>query len=51
MSEFIVAIYGGKQFLTGGGGDPGRTCVKKSAKKYKSEWALRKAWGLGEKVA
>jgi hypothetical protein len=39
--EFIVELYGGSQFLAPWSGDPGRTCVRESAKRYKSERAAR----------
>jgi hypothetical protein len=39
--QFIVELYGGSQFLATWSGDPGRTCVRESAKRYKSEHAAR----------
>lgn len=39
MEEYIVELYGGPQFLAPWSGDPGRTYVRKSAKRYKSGFA------------
>lgn len=37
--EWIVELYDGKQFLAPWTGDPGRTCVRESARRYKSQYA------------
>lgn len=38
---YIVELYGGSQYLAAWSGDPGRTCVRKYAKRYKSEHAAK----------
>ena len=40
---YIVELYGGTQFLAPWHGNPGRTCIRGSAKKYKSEFAALRA--------
>ena len=39
MPLFIVELYGGSQFIAPWSGDPGRTCVRASAKRYQSKHA------------
>jgi hypothetical protein len=41
MQNYIVELCGGTQFLAPWQGDPGRTCVRDRAKKYKSEHAAK----------
>ena len=40
-TEWIVELYGGNQFLAPWQGDPGRTCLRSSAKRYKTEYAAK----------
>jgi len=38
-AEYIVELYGGTQFLATWSGDPGRTCIKEYARRYRSRHA------------
>jgi hypothetical protein len=40
-NEFLVELYGGTQWIAPWNGDPGRTCVRMNAKRYKSEHAAK----------
>lgn len=37
--KYIVSLYNGNQFLAPWSGDPGRTCLRQSAKRYRSKHA------------
>ena len=47
---WIVELYGGTQFLAPWQGDPGRTCVRASAKRYVSEHAAKCALARAMRV-
>ena len=50
MQDYIVELYGGTQFLAPWRGDPGRTCVRDSAKRYKSERAANCALAWNKRM-
>lgn len=50
MVKYIVELYGGTQFLAPWSGDPGRTCIRESAKRYKSKHAAKCALAYAKRV-
>jgi hypothetical protein len=49
-TEWIVELYGGSQWLAPWEGDPGRTCIRTSAKRYKSEHAAKCAIAYAKRM-
>ena len=47
---WVVELYEGLQWLAPWGGDPGRTCIWASAKRYKSEHAAKCALAYAKRM-